>query len=296
MSCFHPLPAFQDRNGGGVRIGYHAGEQGDKLELPCGRCIGCKQAKAKSWAIRCMHEAQLHDSNLFVTVDYAPEHLPASLSLEYGDFQGFLRRLRKAQGAGIRFFVSGEYGEQFGRPHWHALLFNCVFSDMVRYANGTFRSAKAERLWARGQVVIGAVTSRSAAYCAGYTLGKVYGSAAADFYEDVVNTTTGEVSCRRPPFCVMSRRPGIGAKWYERFRGDVLPGDFAVLDGAKYKVPQFYWRKFQAEGDPSLVEQIAYARFLRAKAVDPNESSERRRSDREQVALSRVKTFSRRGF
>lgn len=303
MSCFRPLPAYVDREGGQPRVGYWAGQQGDKLELPCGHCVGCKQDRARSWSIRIMHEAQLYDSNLFLTLDYAPEHLPRSLSLEYRDFQGFLKRLRKeVKGVSVapsgerpvRFFVAGEYGEKFQRPHWHAILFNVWFADQVEYFNGTFRSEQAERLWVKGNVVIGKVTPQSAAYVAGYTLNKRYGRDADDYYEDVVNVATGEVSRRRAEFCVMSRRPGIGAWWYDRFGGDLFPADHAVVEGKEFKVPRFYWKKFVDQADANVVEDLVEARYERARAVPLAESSERRRGDREEVARSRMKFFSER--
>lgn len=299
MSCYHPLPAYADRSGGSVSVGYHAGQQGDKLELPCGRCIGCRLDKSRQWSIRVMHEAQLYGSNLFLTLTYSPEHLPPSLSLEYRDFQNFMKRLRKEvrgvdpgprRSYPVRFFCSGEYGETYGRPHWHAILFNVHFGDEVRYVNGTLRSETCERLWGRGNAVLGAVTPQSAAYVAGYTLSKVYGN--PDHYEDVVDVETGEVTSRRPPFCTMSRRPGIGAWWYEKYGRDLFPHDFAVSDGKKYKVPQYYWRRFQESGAPDTVEDISHRRFLRAKEVDRHESSEERRAVREQVAWARVRTFS----
>ena len=34
-----------------------------------------------------------------------------------------MKRLRKRCGDGIRFFHCGEYGEEFSRPHYHAILF-----------------------------------------------------------------------------------------------------------------------------------------------------------------------------
>lgn len=300
MSCFHPLSAFQDEPGSPVRMGYWAGEQGRKLELPCGRCVGCQLDRSRSWSIRVMHEAQLYDRNLFLTLDYAPEHLE-SPSLEYPHFQKFMKRLRKALSGvsvapngerPIRFFVAGEYGEKFKRPHWHAILFNCHFPDSVRYANDTYRSDMVDSLWGMGNVVIGDVTPRSASYVAGYTLSKVYGRSAPGHYEDVVNLSTGEVSSRRPEFCAMSRKPGIGAWWYEKYAGDLLPHDFAVMQGSKYKVPRYYWEKFKSSGDPALAEEIAYARFLRAQAVDKAENSEERRLVREAVAHARLDTFS----
>jgi len=304
MACFYPLPAYVDRQGGSPRIGRRPGEEGDRLELPCGRCIGCRQERARAWSIRCMHEAQLYDSSYFVTLDYAPEHLPASLSLEYRDFQLFMKRLRKeCDGASeapdgrraIRFFVAGEYGSRYRRPHWHALLFNLHLRDAERYHNGTYRSEQLERLWGKGHAVIGDVTPQSAAYVAGYTLGKVYGPGAEDHYEDVVNLATGEVTARRPEFVSMSRRPGIGAWWFQEYGGDLFPHDFAISsDGRKYKVPSYYWRRFQAAAAPDLVEEVAYARYQRAKETPREESSEERREVRAEVARARVRTFQER--
>lgn len=302
MSCYRPLAAHIDRSSGGrVRMGgYHAGEQGDRIELPCGRCVGCRMDKSRSWSLRCMHEAQLYDASVFVTLDYAPEHLPSSLSLEYVDFQLFMKRLRRAVSGvsrgpngdfPIRFFCAGEYGEKYKRPHYHALLFNCWFKDSVKLANGTFRSGLAERLWGKGHVVIGSVTPQSAAYCAGYTLSKKYGRAAPDFYEDVVNLETGEVTSRRPEFCEMSRKPGIGAWWYEKFSADLFSGDFAVSkDGFKYKVPRYYWERFRRE-NPLAGDEIAAGRLERARAKPPEESSPRRRADREAVASARLMLY-----
>jgi len=302
VSCYRPLPAHRDRQGGAVRIGYKDdADPGDKLELPCGRCIGCRLDRARTWSVRISHEASLYDSNLFVTLDYAPKHLPASLSLEYPDFQWFMKRLRKElDGASvapdgrrpIRFFCAGEYGSKFQRPHWHAILFNLRMEDRVRFQNGTYRSELLETLWGKGNAVIGEVTPRSAAYVAGYTLSKVYGRPEA--YEDVVNLRTGELSARRPEFVVMSRRPGIGFWWWKRYAADLFPADHAIQEGKAYKVPRYYWNRFREEGDPSVVEEVAYRRFLRARAVPASESSDERRAVREEVTEARSKLYGER--
>lgn len=301
MSCFHPLTAHRDGAGSQPVMGFPAGYAAmERLELPCGRCVGCRQDRARAWSIRVMHEAQLYDSNLFVTLTYAPEKMPESLSLEYPHFQKFMRRLRK-QLVGVsvapngkrpvRFFVSGEYGERYGRPHWHAILFNCRFPDQVRWINGSYRSTFAEGLWGNGAVHIGEVTAASACYVAGYTLSKVHGSLAEDHYEDVVNVATGEVFRRRGEFCVMSRRPGVGAWWYERYGSDLFPQDHAVQGGKEYRVPRYYWEKFRHVADPFVVEQIEEQRYERSKVMPASEKSEVRRAAREAVSWARVRTF-----
>jgi len=303
VSCFHPLPAFLDK--GAVKVGHGPGRASSRepglassqasMELPCGHCVGCQMDRSRSWSIRMMHEAQLWDSNLFVTLDYAPEKLKCA-GLEYRDFQLFLKKLRKeVPGVSkapngkrpVRFFVAGEYGEKYGRPHWHAILFNANFADKDRLHNGTYRSAHADRLWGNGFVHIGDLTPASAAYVAGYTLSKVYGRGAQSHY---VDRSTGEV--KRPEFCVMSRRPGIGAWWYERYARDLFPRDHAVMDGKEYKVPSYYWRRFQVEADGITVEELQQVRYLRARERPIEESSDARRAVREEVARARLRTFS----
>lgn len=256
--------------------------------------------RSRSWSIRIGHEAQGWDSNLFVTLDYAPEHLKG-WSLQYDDFQSFMRRLRKRVdgvtvspdgGRPIRFFVAGEYGGRFQRPHWHAILFNLVLGDRKEFANGSFRSQTLERLWGNGNCVVGDVTPASSAYVAGYTVEKAKRRRAGEANE-VVDAETGELISRRDELVVMSRRPGIGAFWYRRFSGDLFPMDRAVRGGKEYKVPRYYYEKFKKD-HPLKAEEVAYERYLRAAEVDPEESTPERRAVREEVAEARLEFYSKR--
>lgn len=289
MSCFRPVTAVRDPISGKLRVGGRGGVW--THELPCGSCVGCKMDRARAWSIRIGHEAQGWDSNLFVTFDYAPEFL-RSWSLEYRDFQLFMKRCRKRFGA-VRFFVAGEYGKLYKRPHWHAILFNLQLPDQEEFQNETFRSESLERTWGLGNCVIGRVTARSAAYVAGYTQSKAYGREAEAAYEDLVDVETGDVSSRRREFCAMSRRPGIGALWYRKFAGDLFPRDSAVQDGKEFKVPRFYFEKFKLS-HPKEAEEVSFGRYLRSELVDPEESSLERRAVREFVAQERVELFAQR--
>lgn len=315
MSCYRPLKAYRTPDGT-VRIGV-APADCYSLELPCSRCIGCKLDKAREWSIRICHEAQLYDSNLFVTLTYENSRVGKGswradwrvCSLHYRDYELFMKRLRRRcvgvntvedvksgkKWRPIRFFVCGEYGTRTRRAHWHAILFNCRFPDQQRLMNGTYRSTMCENLWGQGNVVIGDVTPRSASYVSGYTLKKVYGKRAEEHYGDVVDLKTGEQLYRRPEFVEMSNRPGIGSWWYARYGSDCFPGDRAVSEGKCYKVPRYYWKKFEEEGNPYEVEEVAWRRELRARE-QLGESTPDRRLVREVVAERRAVFFSERGL
>lgn len=304
VSCYRPLKAFKTP-AGDVRIGECRADS-RPLELPCGRCIGCKFDRARSWQVRIMHEAQLYEESQCLTLTYDDAHLPASRSLEYPHFQGFMKRLRRhysgvsvlPDGARpIRFFVAGEYGEIRKRPHFHAIVFNLGFKGLEPepFRKGYFRSKLLEELWEnRGVVSIGRLNPAAAAYVAGYTLNKVHGQAAKDHYEDVVDLRTGEVTMRRQELVAMSRRPGIGAWWYEKYARDLFPGDIAVLpDGRKWKVPQYYFRKFQEREDPGLVEEVVERRYQKA-AERRWDATPERLAVREEVAWRKKQAFAER--
>jgi len=46
--------------------------------LPCGKCTGCKLERSRQWAVRLMHEAQLHERTSFITLTYRDEDLPTA--------------------------------------------------------------------------------------------------------------------------------------------------------------------------------------------------------------------------
>ena len=177
MACYHPLIAYRSRekskNGKyGLSFSIKNGYYDLKVQVPCGQCIGCRLEKSRQWAIRCVHEAQMHEENCFITLTYNKESLPADGSLRKRDFQLFMKRLRKECGEGIRYYMCGEYGAKYERPHYHICLFGYDFKDKYiwdeRDKVPLYRSTKLEKLWTLGFSTIGEVTFQSAAYVAPY--------------------------------------------------------------------------------------------------------------------------------
>lgn len=215
--------------------------------LPCGKCIGCKLLHAQGWKIRCQHEASLHAANSFITLTYAPEHLPDYGTLEIKHWQLFAKMLRKHCGK-FRFFMCGEYGSKnyTERPHYHSLIFGLDFSE-DRIQRGTrngfalYTSPTLAKCWPHGHHEIGTLTSESASYTAQYTLKKQIENADLLHYPSRPDLHTGELK-PVPPFVNMSRNPGLAHEWFSRYRDDVYPSDNVHLDGREYRPPKYYDR------------------------------------------------------
>lgn len=289
MACFHPLKAFRAVGGGVV---FDAKKGGLRVDLPCGQCRGCRAERERQWALRCMHEAQMHEQNCFLTLTYDDKHLPKDGSLDVKHWQDFAKRLRKNVGA-FRFFHCGEYGEQFYRPHYHACIFGMDFRrDRVLFKrsgeNSLYISALLNATWEKGFCVIGELSYESAAYVARYCMKKVTGFN-AQFYYTSVDAETGEVLPLKPPYCTMSRRPGVGAAWFDKFKGDLYPLDECVHKGRKFRPPRFYDKKLpEAE-----LEKYQEKRRKRV-ALRREELTEERLLVREKVADSLTSLYTSR--
>ena len=298
MACFSPLKAYrstQKNENGKYPIVFNSkeGYEDQKLELPCGQCIGCRLERSRQWAIRCTHEASLYDDNCFITLTYNDDHLPNDRSLNKAHFQKFMTRLRKRFGKNIRYYHCGEYGEQYGRPHYHACIFNFDFKDKTLWKksreNPLYVSETLNELWPYGYASIGSVTFQSAAYVARYIMKKITGDAANSHYERV--DEDGVVTQLQPEYTTMSRRPGIGKPWLEKFQSDVYPDDFVVLNQAKMRPPRFYDYQFELS-DPDTFGKIKQARVRAAKKHLDNNTPERLKV-REQVQSAKLKQLKR---
>lgn len=296
MPCYHPMPAVRMSDGSVRFVSRSKRGVVDSLELPCGQCVGCRLERSRQWAMRCLHEASLHENNAFITLTYSDSNLPRGGSLDYSDFQKFMKRLRKRTRANVRFYVGGEYGEEQMRPHFHACLFGYDFPDKVYYkktgsGESIYTSKLLECLWPLGLSSVGSVTFDSAAYIARYCVQKVTGDLAKSHYE--VITDDGEVIDRVPEFNHMSLKPGIGRLWLEKYRTDVFPRDYVVVNGVKTKPPKYYDRLFEKE-DPGAFSEIVAQRELdgyRQKLL--GEQSDARLAVKEHIALARKSMLKR---
>ena len=296
MTCFHPLKAYKSGTlGASGKYGLTLNRtkslvEGSSFSVPCGRCRGCRIDRSRQWAVRCLHESKMHPDNCFLTLTYSDKNLPLDYSINVETVQKFIRRMRKA-GLRFRYFACGEYGDITGRPHYHMLMFGHDWADKKLYSknrgNPLYTSATLSRLWEYGEAWTGTLTYQSAAYVCRYVMKKIGGDKAVDFYTRY-SPVDGGYHNVTPEFALQSRMPGIGSTWFDKFKTDVFPSDFLVVDGKKHPVPRYYTKKLQ-EGE---ARKIKVKRMANANRQLEHTTPERL-AVREEIAASRHSRLKR---
>lgn len=138
------------------------------ITIACGKCYHCLESKINEWCTRMYAHAEDFKNVYFITLTYrsisnpnievnklllnklkqsvwhldalnATNHLSWNPCLLVKDhYQRFMKRLRKNTGLNdITYVLSGEYGTDYGRPHFH----------MVLFTNGTLTKRDIVRAW-----------------------------------------------------------------------------------------------------------------------------------------------------
>lgn len=247
---------------------------------------------AEVWSVRLQHESMCWPRAQFVTLTYDDEHVPWR-GLDIDHLQRFLKRLRKATEGieavngrkPIRYFAAGEYGGETRRPHFHAALFNVELGERQGISD------LLSRLWPYGFHSCSEFTPGRARYIAGYAVKKVRGRVERERELGAVNFETGEFAVMRPEFCVMSRRPGIGAYFFEKFRSDFRRGFVVDRGGVKRRLPRFYRNKLLQNPDDAYLDECRTEEYM--AQLPPGSDTPARREAAEAVHMARVSTFSR---
>jgi len=258
------------------------------FKVPCGKCIQCRLNYARQWAIRCMHEAKMHENNCFITLTYDDAHLGDG-RLNYKHFQEFMYRLRtkifknfisqtvgleywntlsKSEKATFRkehktqlqknqigYFVTGEYGEKTKRPHWHAIIFNWQPNDLeFKYTSENndkvYTSQTLKTLWPDGNSELGSVNFNSAGYVARYAAKKLVHGDDGHEYE---------------PISKKSTKQAIGKKFLEKYYKDIFNHGICLLENGQYSPIPRYYEKWLLKNHPD-----EYVRYV--TEIKPNKS------------------------
>ena len=165
-----------------------------------------------------LHEMNSHVSSVFITLTYNEENLPSDGSISKAELQKFFKRLRKALGERvIKYYACGEYGEESGRPHYHAIIFgvSLLERDIIQES------------WKFGFIQCGTVTYDSCRYVAQYVDKKYNGDTAKKVY--------GE---KQVPFQLCSK--GIGKTWALHNIRYLQENQNITVKGVSVGLPRYY--------------------------------------------------------
>lgn len=117
-------------------IDHYCDNNSSYIAVPCRHCLECVKARSAEWSARLRSELEWemklcgHDC-YFVTLTIDPAHLGEFMTDGKVDrskcsflLGRFFRSLKDAYRSTFRHWVIGEYGECYGRLHFHCLFFN----------------------------------------------------------------------------------------------------------------------------------------------------------------------------
>lgn len=163
MPCFKPFYRSINPLGATANPGVS-----QLIPCPCCNCPYCRWRMSKIWVLRLRLEARRWQKSCFLTLTYNDSNL-VDRSLHPEHLTSFWKRLRyyvkQRYGSSykIKYFSCGEYGDKFGRPHYHAIIFGLDETD-----NDIILKA-----WTYGFIYNAKVTDASIKYVAGYALKKL---------------------------------------------------------------------------------------------------------------------------
>lgn len=218
--------------------------------VPCGSCGECRLSRARSWATRCVHEATQWKQSSFITLTY--KTTPPGNSLCPDDTRNFIRRLRKKLKTPFKYFLVGEYGDNFDRPHYHALIFGHDFGFNRHHLNSpndensqltqlhntdALNCPELSDLWTHGYTSVGKLTFDSAAYCAQYSMKKINGPKAESHYQG-----------RHPEFMRTSQN-AIGKQYALQFADEIILHNSTIANQTTQPIPTYYLKQYQKPYD-----------------------------------------------
>lgn len=204
-------------------------------QVPCGKCELCLSNRREQWFFRLYNELRCSTSAYFITLTYNDKNLPKDGRVNKKHVDDFLKRFRKGiEPHKVRYFLVSEYGEDFGRPHYHMLLFNFPFGNNIReYLKKTWKLSNPEQF--DYPDAVGDVTAQSINYVCKYCL-----------------STLDSDDPEEKTFMSASRRPAIGLRYLTpsmvKYLKEHCDGR-AFTNGRFYALPRYYRDKVFDENE-----------------------------------------------
>lgn len=247
----------------------------DSVDVPCGKCELCRVERRYSRALRIMLEAEFWpERTYFLTLTYSNENLDTN-ELVHNDWAQFMKNFRrryceaqhcKISDRGgknhgrtysrtfkkIKQVMCGEYGDTFGRKHFHGIIFNHSFDDITftgQYSSKgypIYTSASLENTWGKGRVQLSEVTFDLALYVGAYV---------TDPMDDEPDKDHKKKQYGR-------FGAGIGLSWIKKYWKDALSAKRIQLIDRDFPIPRYYL-KWIKENHPIAYEKYCAANQLR---------------------------------
>lgn len=228
---------------------------------PCRKCPYCLSRRANNWIFRCMQEAKVADSSLWVTLTYdCPPTTDNRLhTLRKSDVQKFFKRLRKKHrdfsNQKIKYFAVGEYGSKTHRPHYHVVLFNSSVEHILSAWEG-FWSPSDENGVVLGHCYIDQVNEQTVAYSCKYMFKKFRPLKGDD---------------REPPSQLTSKDIGINFldDATRTFFSNDIRRNYVTVNGFKKALPEYFAKKIHI-CPVQKVARLLYAQEQSARTHSDN--------------------------
>lgn len=232
---------------------YGMGDQPARIPVPCGRCPNCVRRRVNEWSFRLQQEERDYGHAYFITLTYETPPLSPNgfMTLCKKHLQDYWQRIRMSFAVReqvnnrwrwnydnvpkFKYYVCGEYGSKYERPHYHAVVFGLDSDTLVRMWQG--HAYDDECTGEVGAVVLGHVDVGNVSGASiGYTLKYMAkGGTVPKFVRDD----------RVPEFAMMSKR--LGARYLQKENVDYhRKGDNMFLrnpDGFTISMPRYYKEK-----------------------------------------------------
>ncbi|QCS36311.1 replication initiator protein [Capybara microvirus Cap1_SP_230] len=207
--------------------------------LPCGKCLACRNRHLIDVSLRMQHELiTTVQPSTFLTLTYNEAH--SCNTLDYGDIQSFLKRLRTKALSPFRFSCCGEYGKLHNRPHWHFILYGFYPSDGILQSQtrggNYYVSDTISKIWPFGFHLFAPASAGACSYLAKYLVKQ----------EDGIFK--------------QSLRPGVGFEYYRKYHVEFYSRGFCVMNGFKLPIPDYYDRILERE-DKKMYEEVCKKRL-----------------------------------
>jgi hypothetical protein len=204
------------------------------IKTACGKCEPCLIKKQAIWTQRLQHEAKYYKWNeiVFITLTYDMQYLPKNNSLIKSEVRRFIERLKRYYlnklriRLNIKYFASGEYGTNNGRPHYHLIVMGFyVRPDWISPKDGKTLGIEIQRRisrsWGKGFASIELAQKASFSYTANHQTKKQHHQITEKQLKPFITMTKGNR---------YNRYASMGARYAKNHADEIIKNGYRIKE------------------------------------------------------------------